>query len=155
MPIITTPGLAIVGQCRTLATIMTFPLLFFKYQYDKPLSQEQFDTAISSGLLFSTTHDLSHNRRQRFQEQFNIQPKRLLLLIDDIKTHHFGKSSLVLPADLPETRQPWNCVKPLPVPREIFLSLVGDTGSRSHKTHLATKHIDELGQLIETGFTKD
>src|SRR6266446_7300370 len=96
-----------------------------------------------------TIQDLRDYRRHGLQKDTDVQPERALPRIRDIETDHLLECCLVLPADLPESRHTGKRVEPLGLPQSVFLRFVWNTWTRPHQTHLATKYVDQLRQLIQ------
>ena len=71
-----------------------------------------------------------------------------------VQLNHSLKPKGVPCADLPKPRAPWNCLQPPPMVGLILFNLIWKRRPRSHKTHLSSKYIPELRQLVKAGRPK-
>src|SRR5262249_17034388 len=103
-----------------------------------PLGFQQFPGDNSAGL--------KHN--------FQIEEDRHVLEIDEIHHDHLVERRFILTVNLPVSGQPWQAVYTCPLPRLVVRKFIWRARSRTDKTHLTAKHVEDLRQFIQAAGTQ-
>src|SRR5438093_10531606 len=93
---------------------------------------------------------------RRLQEDLQIQPERPPRRILEIETHHVVERHSTSAVHLPEAGDSWlHFEQASPVPEVVGLELVRNRRAWPDHRHLATEHIEELWELVETGLPEE
>src|SRR5207247_3369403 len=95
----------------------------------------------------------AESSERRFEKNLQIEPKRLIADVMQIHAHHLVKGCPAATIDLPFSRDSRpRSHNPSPVPQRIVVDFVTYGRARTDQRHVTLEDIDELRQLIQTGF---
>src|SRR5579859_4295569 len=87
---------------------------------------------------------------------FDIKPGRPGSRVAKIQAHHLVECSLAAAIDLPESGDSWfDLEHTATVPGLIRLQLIGNRRARPNQRHVTLQHVDELGELVQTGLADE
>ena len=98
---------------------------------------------------------LAQNRRDRLADNSKVQREGHVLRIENVHRNHLVKCSPVLPVNLPIAGYAGRRVDPLTVFRSIALKFNQGARAWSDQAHLPANDVEDLGQLIQTGGSKE
>src|SRR5947209_7316698 len=98
---------------------------------------------------FGLRSQVANDRGQGARQDLDVEPERPPAHIANVEDHHLGSREAVAARDLPQARDPRLHDFALEVPRLVRRPVVGHERSRPHEAHLASEHVEELGQLVE------
>src|SRR5262249_3421076 len=78
----------------------------------------------------TTFYHLRYDGGHRAGYNLQIEPEALVLSIPDVQADHLREASSVLPADLPQSSQPWKGLKPPFLPARVVGVLIRQARAR-------------------------
>lgn len=98
---------------------------------------------------------MAQHHRHGSPQQYHIQPDTPVMHVPAVHLHALGIVDIASAAGLPHTGNAGEdgvvLLDIFPIPRDFFL----DDGAGSDEAHLALQDVQELGQLIEAGLSKE
>src|SRR5215510_11372009 len=94
-------------------------------------------------------------RRNGFKNDLQVEPRRPVFDVVNIKLDHLLERQAVATADLRQAGQARFDVQPFAVPSLITFDLIWNGRARADQRHLAFKDVEDLGQLVEAQAAQD